>query len=159
VRHNGTSIDPFLGDEVKAHCVPGDPEPATALWTQKARETLKYRDGVIIETGFSSKPVKTAEAERGDVAAASPTAPALVFYGRAINLQKGDKLRLSLIGPAGLRAASDTEPLDRNKAQYVAFVGKSLTRDRWSAGLYKGSVEVLRGGASIRQSQNEFQMP
>jgi len=73
----------------------------------------------------------------------------LAFYARFINLEKGDRLRLVLNGPSGRLAQNTAEPLERHKAQYVAYVGRRLRAKRWPDGRYRGQVQLLRSGTVI----------
>src|SRR5262249_16323920 len=80
----------------------------------------------------------------------SASAPALVFFGRAIHLQKGDRERIELLAPDGSAVArNETEPVDRDKAQAFAFAGKKRSGDKWQAGVYIGRYAVLHGDAVV----------
>lgn len=158
VRRNGKKIDPFLGEEIGASCIAGDAEPAAGLWVPAAREMLKYQDSVVIQAGFTSKPFSQPAGEEGAIEPPSVDAEALLFYARLINLQKGDKLRLSIDGPGGFRDMREIEPVDRDKARYLAYSGKKRTEARWPVGSYQGSIEVIRDGSVIRQTKDELQL-
>ena len=158
VRRNGKKIDPFLGEEIGASCVAGAAEPASSLWSPAARDALKYQDSVIIQTGFTAKPFSQPAGEEGAIEPPSAGAEALLFYARLINLQKGDKLRLSIEGPGGFKDTREMEPVDRDKARYLIYSGKRRTADRWPAGSYRGVIEVIRDGAAIRQTKDELQL-
>ena len=59
----------------------------------------------------------------------SPQSPALVFYGRAIGIETGDIQRVVIHAPDGsVFAENEIEPVDRPKAQYIAFTGKKLRK-------------------------------
>ena len=110
------------------------------------KETLKYRRGELIEIGFADGPVSPRDLEEGKARSAQPTpvSKAIVFYARFINLEKGDRLRLVLQDPSGRLAHNTTKPLERHKAQYVAYVGRKLQVKRWPDGRYRGQVQLLR---------------
>ncbi|MHA7773130.1 M23 family metallopeptidase [Roseibium sp. M-1] len=155
VRHNGEIVDPFLGTVEKtrqraAICEAG----ATAvtgqgLWRDPVDPLLKHAKGALIEKGLAGGPVGTIELETADVTIAAAKAPALVFYARLINLKKGDRIALKLTGPDGVLAESEGQPLEANKAQWVAYVGRKTRSAGWPAGTYTGEVVLVREGQDI----------
>lgn len=152
VRHEGRVIDPFTGENSDGGCDGGMDK---GLWQADFRATLKYRRGELIETGFAEGPVSSHDLEEGRGGSAQPTSvsPAIVFYVRFINLQKGDRLRLVLNGPSGVLAQNTTKPLQRNKARYVAYVGRKLRGNRWPDGRYRGQIQLLRSGAVVVEKE------
>ena len=159
VRQNGKAIDPFLGRPISGTCLSGDAPIPSSLWTAAVRDQLTYQDATIIETGFAAGPVSPEEAEKGGITPPKPESAALVFYARLINMRQGDSLRFSTEGPGDFSAANDSEPLPRPKAQYVGFIGKKRTGERWLAGLYQGRVTVIRQGAVIGEANAALRLP
>jgi len=148
VRHRGRVIDPFIGEGSNGGC---GRDMQKGLWQAGIEETLKYRRGELIEIGFADGPVSPRDLEEGKVRSARPSSVSKViaFYARFINLEQGDRLRLVLIGPSGRLAQSSIKPLERHKAQYVAYVGRKLRAKRWPDGRYRGQVQLLRSGTVI----------
>ncbi len=138
-------IDPFTGRSSDGRC--GE-DMQKELWQADIKETLNYRHGELIEIGFADRPVSPRDLEEGKVRSARPTplSKAIVFYARFINLEQGDRLRLVLHDPSGRLTQSTTKPLERHKAQYVAYVGRKLRAKRWPDGRYRGQVQLLRSG-------------
>jgi Peptidase family M23 len=159
VRHNGETVDPFLGEAISGACLASDTYPPHSLWAPAVRGQLIYRDAVIIETGFAGKPVAPDEAEQGGIAEPLADSPALVFFARIINMRAGDRLRLKAEGPGGYQSGSESEPMSRAKANYVGFTGKKRTGERWPAGLYQGAVEVIRDGAVVSEAKAVLRLP
>ena len=155
VRKDGKHIDPFTKRPLGSACTP---QPTTGLWHPDVK--LPYRGSVLIETGFIGKPVTTRALEIGLDAhwRATPTSSAFVFFARFINLRRGDQIRLSLQGPAGLRAANTGKPLERPKATYVAYVGRKLRLKRWPAGTYHGRVALLRSNRVVDEKSVSYQL-
>ena len=89
------------------------------------------------------------ERDDQDVVPLAPQSKALVLYSRFINLKKGDRVRFTALGPQGELFDEDATPLDRDKATYVAFVGKRRGKDPWSTGRYDGRVALVRDGGII----------
>jgi hypothetical protein len=142
VRHAGVVVDPF------------GPDPATSgvrrpLWTAAAAKVMAYKPGAVLNVGFASGPVTMDAVEAG--AAPPPTADsALVAYARAIELEAGDELDLSLLSPEGaVLAQSRAPPLDHDKAQWLLFVGKKRPATGWPSGTYTGRFLVRRGGKVV----------
>jgi murein DD-endopeptidase MepM/ murein hydrolase activator NlpD len=159
VRRNGKKIDPFSGKDLDGACALEDTALASSLWEAKLRPSLAYADAVVIEAGFAGGPVSPHDAEQGAIAAPAPQSPALIFYARLINMRKGDGLRVTVTGPGDFSAVSNTAPIDRTKAHFVAFAGKKRTAERWAAGRYQGQVEVLRGDGVIGRREAAFDLP
>lgn len=158
VRLNGKNVDPFSAKEYDGTCDASGPEIPSGMWAPTVRGSLKYRGAVIIEKGFAGDAVSPAQAELGDVASLGSASPALVFYVRMINMETGDGIRISVVGPEGFRAESQTAALTSNKAHYVAFAGKKLRGERWPLGQYHGRVELLRGGQVIASAEDGVEL-
>jgi hypothetical protein len=138
VRHGSTVIDPFA---------PGPGTPP--LWTAAAMTRLAYKAGAVLNVGFASGPVEMPALEAAAPPAPGREAPYLVAYVRAIDLEGGDELELVLKGPGGAVLAQNRIRLDRDKAQYMRFVGKKRPPTGWPAGRYEASFQVRRGGKSV----------
>jgi hypothetical protein len=149
VRKDGKNIDPFKPQPSEA-CGPAD-----SLWTTKAFTQLDYRKGDIIGSGFAPGALQIADVEEGRASNQTPAQdwPAMVFYGWAINLSKGDTLTVRLRGPAGIEVESH-ETLDRPKAQYFLFAGKKKPPDGWPPGEYVAEFAVSNGeGTKLQVKQ------
>lgn len=169
VRKDGRTVDPFLGEIVAglqsegAQCDPrmrgGGTRSKTSMWADEAAQQMVYRTGVILDAGFSGRTLGSSEYER-DHRIAPPTAdsPALVFAVRAMNLQKGDRIRMKVTGPGGFEVGSDGKPVDRPKAIWVAYAGKRLKAERWASGTYSGVGEVVRDGEVVSSRRVEFDL-
>jgi hypothetical protein len=159
VRKDGAIVDPFLGEAaISGACLSGSAQETSSLWRADAKTQLAYRDATILQTGFAAAPVSTGELEQGEVAPPVADSPALVFYARLINMRAGDQLRFRVEGPGGFQAGSEAPPLDRTKAHFVGFSGKKRTTERWPAGMYRGSVEVMRGRKAVAEAQGALLM-
>lgn len=158
LRRGGEIVDPFSGNAQNGACRGEDAELSSSLWARPLRSALAYADAVVIEAGFAGGAVSPKDAEQGAIAAPAAGSAALVFYGRLINMRKGDALRVTASGPGGYAAASDVAPIDRPKAHYIAFAGKKLAGERWVSGRYLGQVEVLRGGKVIGRREVAFDL-
>jgi hypothetical protein len=144
VRRDSETVDPFAPDARPDTC--GGP---TSLWDEASRAALTYEPSAVINTGFAPGPVTMEAIESGRAEAATPAAdpPALVAFVRAIGLKGGDVQRLSLIGPDGRTLRENrAEPLDRDKAQYMLFVGLPRPPAGWPTGSYRALYTIEREG-------------
>jgi len=143
VRKDGKSIDPFRPDDPS-----GCGGQGPSLWSDAANAELRYRPGEILALSFAGSPFAL---ERGTVQVQLPSAAAeaLVAYVWAINLQQGDRITISLVGANGDVLANNRAVLDRSKAQYMLFAGRKRPAGGWPIGIYKATVDITRGGASV----------
>jgi hypothetical protein len=158
VRHYETKIDPFAYGAEEGSCGSG----GKSLWNEAARAALSYRRGEVINTGFSSNAVTMAQIESGEASRQPPTAssPALVAYVRAIGLEAGDIVELSIVGPDGKPFVQQRQsPLDHSKAQSFIMVGKKRGQTPWPAGTYTAKYNVLRDGKSVLEKSFTFDLP
>ncbi|WP_324749651.1 hypothetical protein SH591_14115 [Sphingomonas sp. LY54] len=86
------------------------------------------------------------EVEDGVVAKVGTTHDPIVFYARAIGVEAGDVLRLTVLTPDGRPLVRDDTLIDRPMAQHLAFAGRRSRASGWSQGRYVGKCEVLRHG-------------
>jgi murein DD-endopeptidase MepM/ murein hydrolase activator NlpD len=149
VRRNGKIVDPFLPDAPKGAYDRNAKGPR--LWEPEAAAAFPYRNGEMIGAGFAGAPpdVNALEADDQDIVALKPTSEGFVLYARFINLKKGDRINFTALGPAGELFDETSDPIDRDKATFVAFVGKKRGNDPWPTGHYDGRVALVRDGGTI----------
>lgn len=148
VRKGDARIDPFTGRSIGDDMACG--ETVGSLWAGSVPDHWKPEAGpFIFKSGFTTAPVTLATIER---APADPTsaAPALVFYARAVALKKGDIEKIELSGPAGFEPVGSVgEPLERDKAQIMRFVGRPAKGAPLPAGEYHGRYQIERNGEPV----------
>lgn len=163
VREGDTEVDPFAIEPATAAAACAFAGNAgTGLWTPEATAALAYRPAFVLNAGFADAPVEMEQIESGGLedAAVTRSSPAIVFYGRAIGLEEGDVQRLVVTAPDGsVFAESDIDPLDRAKAQYMAFAGKKLSGAAWPAGTWRGRYSVIRNGDEVAFREVELVLP
>ncbi|WP_155905133.1 M23 family metallopeptidase [Methylopila sp. M107] len=155
LRKDGRKIDPYAPEGASPTC--GETK---SLWAADARFAMRIEAPLTLNIGFSDGPVTNADIETGAVEARKPgpASPALVVYARVIGLAPGDGLRLTLRAPDGTEMAkTEVPPVDRPKAQWLAFVGRKRPEGGWQAGDYRATVEISRMGAALKTS--EFAAP
>ncbi|WP_395671821.1 M23 family metallopeptidase [Phenylobacterium sp.] len=153
VRRDGQRVDPFA-PQPRA---PGACAPQPTLWAPAVARQLGYKAGAILNAGFAAGPVQAADVEAGGIARPTAAAPYFVAYARAIGLEGGDELELSLTAPDGaVLATNRSKPMDRDKAQYFAFVGKKQPAGGWPAGRYSAVTRIHRAGKVAAERRFEM---
>lgn len=147
VRKDGAVVDPFAPQLAAGACEAAS--PGQGLWTAEAAKAMAYKTGAVLNAGFANAPVSMESIEAGGLPAPTAQTP-LVAYIRAINLHGGDVQELTLKDPQGaVLASSRLHPLDRAKAQYMAFVGKKAPAAGWAPGRYEATYVVRRNGQAV----------
>ena len=142
VRKDGAVVDPFAPMTLDT-C--GN-APDDTLWNVP----VAFAPGGLVSAGFSDA-VPDYDAVKGGTAARDTmpaTAPGLVVWGFAFGARTGDRLTLTIRGPAG-EVFSDTQLLDRNQAQLFRAGGRRTPPGGWLPGDYTGTVEMTRDGATL----------
>jgi murein DD-endopeptidase MepM/ murein hydrolase activator NlpD len=158
VRHNGKLVDPFLPDAADGKCDPNARGPG--LWEPAAAAAFPYNNGEMIGAGFAggAPDVNALELNDQDIEPLTATSSGFVLYGRFINLKKGDRVNFTALGPSGEMFDESTAPLDRDKATFVAFIGKRRGKDPWPNGRYDGRVALVRDGGVIATNIVTFEI-
>jgi murein DD-endopeptidase MepM/ murein hydrolase activator NlpD len=144
LRKDGKPADPFAHGAPEKSCGGGK-----SLWEASLQRALAYQGGSVLNKGFASGPVAMEAIESGAAEQETPTtkSPALVAFVRAIGLKGGDVQILTLFGPDGKPLAQNkAPPLDRNKAQWMAFAGVKQPQGGFRPGLYRATYRVERDG-------------
>lgn len=156
VRHKGEALDPFA-PEPGLKCEGGE----AALWSDEARAVLAYQDTTLLNAGFATDRVtnRAIEDGAGEGFALSAQSPALVLFGRMVNVRTGDRLRLVIEGPRGFKVESEADPAPNHQAQRMAFAGQKRPSGGWPAGEYRGRVEILRDGEVVDRQELSLTYP
>ena len=145
-------VDPFLAEE-KTACTKDGP----TLWSKEARAALSYKEGALLALGIADHGVDLAEFETGATMKAPSAQTPMVAYVWAINLQKGDIVQIALIKD-GAVVQSNSDTLDRAKAQYMLFAGKKAPPTGWPKGSYKASAKVSRSGRAVIEENKSLEL-
>ena len=148
VRHKGKAADPF--SDTGSNCM-----PANSLWLPDALATLRYVPTGILGGGFLDHAPTQKEILRGDAAPASADAAALVFWVNLFGMQAGDEETMTLYTPDGAIAARATRAVDRDKAQWLTYIGLKRRAAKWPQGIYRGTYQLKRtSGQESREVLN-----
>jgi hypothetical protein len=149
VRLQKQKIDPFAYGAPAGTCGAGK-----LLWDDSLHSELQFRQREIINLGFAAGPVTMQQIESGEAQHHPPTpnTPALIAYVRAIGLEAGDVIELSIEAPDGsLFMRQREQPLDRAKAQYFVMAGRKRAAAPWPPGVYTARYRILRESTEVLQ--------
>ncbi len=152
VRKDGKVIDPVTGRLPGAIC--GSANRAKSLFSTEALDILqRSRFRHFVEDGFAGQTVNGKQVLQGGYQQPKTNRP-LVYFAKFINLKKGDFIRLSITGPKGLYARSQTKPLTRRKSTFTAYVGKKRPP---KSGIYQGQVDLVRNGKVFSSHKSKLE--
>ena len=129
-----------------------EPAEGSGHWSEEAAGQLTYSNGEIIELGFADRLLKNPELELGRQAGYTPTATsrALVFFGRAINLQGGRPAAPETDWTGG----NDLEiPLRSAEQEQGALSRSNRTQGPWRS-LARGRLQWQARNSSIWQGRD-----
>ena len=153
VRKNNAIIDPMTGATPKADATCNlENNPAQSLWSSAADKSLKAMASPLLDAGIAGNvPAHNKLSLEGGPPTALIADASTVGWVWFANLQKGDQIKLTLNAPDGsVYSQTTTGPLERNKADYSAYVGRqrSPTAGKWTLG-----IALLRGGKTIFETK------
>lgn len=156
VRHDGRTIDPFVGPEPAAACG-GSRAP---LWSGAARAVLAYQATGVLNAGFAGEPPVDAKARGGAYGDAAPgrDAPVLAFWGDLFGGQAGDQVSLRLHAPDGREIKRGTATLPKPLAAVFLGVAANRPAAGWPPGTYRGQLSVTRNGAVVAEAERRVEI-
>lgn len=158
LRHDGKVVDPLSGRSPGEAASCGADAARGSLLDAAAKAAFPVSAAEPLLAGFAGRVVGEADLLEAGEAMPAPTrdAPVLLFFGQAFNLDRGDRLSISLAGPEGVLAAQTLPPLPRHKAQYFLYAGKKRRDARWPAGRYEGRLRLIRDGRTLWETRREL---
>jgi murein DD-endopeptidase MepM/ murein hydrolase activator NlpD len=143
VRYRQKTVDPFVGPTRGAPCQIGDPP----LWQRPAIEALAYVPTGVLDAGIAgAAPVVTDGAiDQERLQRFTSASGAAIFWVQIYGAQENDLQELRLRAPDGRVLAERRDPISRNRAQWLAYVGVRRTDAGWLAGIYRGEYALYRG--------------
>ena len=151
IRRDGVVVDPFTGNPAGTKCQAAD--MSGSLFSAAAQKQLGNSGFQhLLEDGFAGGEVNGNQVLRGSYKRPTLSGP-LVYFAKYINLKKGDFIRLSITGPGGEYARTQTKPLDRKKSTYTAYVGRKRPP---KPGIYRGQADLIRDGRIIHSHKSKL---
>ncbi len=148
IRKNGQWLDPISGRKPSQTCTPTNTqgtllnENVIKYFTENT--TRLMASGITGNIIAHNELVKTGAPEKIKAPDQS-----IIGWAWFINLRKGDQIRFVLEGPKGFIVKNTTEPLERHKATYSAYLGKKSTPAK---GEYRLTTQLLRNNQPIEES-------
>lgn len=141
VRKNATVVDPFAA-EFAQNCGAEQHQ----LWA----DPVAYVPGGLLTLGFSENLPRFADIRDRDIAQTTlgADAPALVLWGNFFGGRKGDRVEITIDGPAGFRFRK-VLTLERKQAIFFRASGKKRPPGGWPEGRYDGRISLIRGDAVL----------
>lgn len=142
VRHRGKVVDPFVGLEAVKDCQAGD-QP---LWQRQTLDLLSYVATGVLDAGISgaAPSLSDGSVDPQNIERFSATSRAALFWVHIYGARANDIEELSLIGPDGRVIAERRGRIERNRAQWLAYVGKKQGGALWASGKYQGKYVLTR---------------
>ena len=155
LRRGNEVLDPATGEPMKAGSASCDAgTQADSLWDERARTALARDRTAALASGFANAAVQGDAVQAGRVTPPDGRGPT-VFYAQFMNMAPGDRIALRITGPDGVWVERETEPVDRHKATYTAFVGR---RTPPAPGRYVGTAKLMRGGGVVAETKAEISL-
>lgn len=153
MRKDGEAIDPITGKSLSAGCSAGATS-SDSLFADSLSADLTG-ESFLLDLGLSGSPPDydrlVLEGGPPDATTGDQATVGWAWFG---NLQKGDRIKMEIQGPDGtLFSSAVTEPLDRTKAVFSHFSGRSRPP---AQGSYRLRVEVLRDDAAVLTETKEI---
>ncbi|MBK8176028.1 MAG: M23 family metallopeptidase [Rhodospirillales bacterium] len=147
VRHNGRSLDPFVGEATTFTCG-NDRHP---LWSPAALAQLNYRPSGGLIVGFAAQRPDANAARDGAYAqeTLSVDAPALVVWADSFGILEGDTQRIRIIGPDRAEVHNSETVLSKSNMVWFGFSGLRRPQAGWKPGEYTGIYEIVRAGVPV----------
>jgi hypothetical protein len=140
VRHDGTTVDPFVPEGNVACGAPA----ADTLWT----ESLPYAPGGLLALGFADAVPDYAAIKAGDAIPPPRRETALVLWGYFFGGRPGDVVEIAIDGPAG-SIITHTALIESKQGLFFRAAGRRAPDGGWPAGRYAGTIRLLREGRTV----------
>jgi len=151
VRKGKTVIDPLTGLKQTDACSPKKGLGANTLWDEAAQKQIKGASSSLLSAGFSNDRVSSDQLMKREAPKPKAEGP-LILYANFINLEKGDRIDLTINGPKGVYLFSKGDPLPAPKAVWTVYSGKKGALAPGSK--YRGSVTLYRKGKAVITRDN-----
>lgn len=144
ILRDGKIIDPFTGTGAGDGCI-DTAENLKPLFDSNTTQQVGYGDARLLGAGLTGANISPHElVEHGPPPADASGSDSFVAWGWYINLRAGDRVRLTLYGPAGgIVAAQTTLPATKPRPDITVYAGR---HGKPAPGNYRVVVELLRNG-------------
>lgn len=153
VRQDGRLMDALSGKAMESgNCAPVI--DGAGYFDETVRESLIASRDDLIGIGLADRPFPLEALVEGNVPPVpTSSSKAVVGYGWVINAQKGDTMRIRIEADGVVFLESTSKPLDRRKAEYYIFSGRSRSP---TPGKYALTVTLIRDGVAVDEKSQDF---
>jgi len=149
VRHDGTVIDPFLGEGRQA-CG----GRTASLWSESAKAALPYLRGVVFHAGVagvkpSSEDIRAGKFDQdGDTPVLDKSAAVIVF-AEVLGISAGDTVTVSIRDPSGTLPVRSEFPMTVRQARWFGFAGRPRKAGTFEPGRYTAEIAVRHADGTV----------
>lgn len=151
VRHEGRTVDPFVGDGNGAECG----QAGQPLWTDETAALLAYRPTGLLAFGFAAAAPDADGIRQGRYrdAQVTPESPVIALWASLYGTRPDDRQTFRLEGPDGAMLLESSSDVPGPKAEWLAWAGRPRGAGPWPAGRYVGTYRLVRGGQVIVEAR------
>lgn len=144
VFRNGVVFDPFSGLEAGDDCI-SSTSKAQPIFGGNVVSATQLSTTRLLASGLTGSETTSGQfVQDGPPPPATDNSKSLIAWGWMINVQAGDRVRVTLYGPAGgVMASQTTLPASRSRPEVTVFAGR---RGKPVPGSYRVVVDLLRDG-------------
>ena len=154
VLHEGRIVDPWSGQVAGRGCIKSSETARTMFSGIQTGHSDLGRTALIGSGLAGSAKSRNQLAKSGPPPAVTARSDAIIAWSRLINLRRGDRVRLTLYGPAGgVMATKTTLPANKPRPEISLYAGR---RGNPAPGRYRIVVDLLRGKKPIRLSEQSI---
>ncbi|MBD2315118.1 M23 family metallopeptidase [Desertifilum sp. FACHB-1129] len=153
VRHNGETVDPFVGPGAG----PGCQVRRNPIWNR----SLEYIPGGLIRAGFSDRAPDMEAIWQGQFSETrlSKSSEALVFWVQAYGILAGDVETMRVIDPKGNEAVKNQRSLTEPRRLWLSFSGKrNNPNNPVIPGKWRGEYRLTRGDRTLINITREVEV-
>lgn len=153
VRHQGKTVDPFVGLEAG----PGCQVQRNPIWNKP----IEYIPGGLIRAGFANQAPNMEAIWQGQFSETqlSKSSEALVFWVQAYGILSGDVESMRVIDPQGNEVVKNQQTIKEPRRLWLSFGGKRNTPDKpVIPGKWRGEYKLTRGDRTLINITREIQV-
>jgi murein DD-endopeptidase MepM/ murein hydrolase activator NlpD len=163
VRHDGKTVDPFLGPDGVPSCdqpagmASGSMGPGGSMWRDPA--AVPYIATALLSAGFAFEKPDAERARQGAYRAdAIPAeAPALIVWADAMGMMAGDRIRFRMDAPDGRTLFEHESTQAKSMVSQFSFAGLRRPADGWpKGGDIRATVTLVRDGQPLSQAERRL---
>lgn len=157
LRSDGNVLDPLTGQVANQNsCVLDQTTAPSGPFGGDVKAALIQSSKAVMSFGLAGKAFKFPQLSEGTV----PGLPTVddkvtIAWVWLLNIKKGDQVWIKIIHDGAPYAESLSDPVNRHKATYFYFTGRSRPP---KAGSYEVQVELRRNGETVRRQARMFEV-